>query len=77
MDVTSILGWLVAHVGDLLEIAGAVVGVASLVTGLTASPKDDSIVATVRGVLDRLSILVHHDAVGTLKVPGTASKAPE
>lgn len=74
LAVAEIVGWLVANVGTLLTIAGAVVGVASMVTALTPSPKDDLFVSKVKGYLDRLSVLTHKDAAGTVKLPLTKSK---
>ncbi len=74
MDITSIVGWVVAHGSDLVDVALAVCGVASMITALTPTPKDDALISKARALLDRLSVLTHKDAVGTVKLPLTKSK---
>ena len=70
MSFESVLEWVTTNYTVVLEVAGACVGVASLITGLTKSPKDDKVVAKIRGVLGRFSVVTHRDAPGTLSVPG-------
>lgn len=77
MDLSQIVGLVLEHGPKVLEIAIAVCGVASLVTGLTKTPGDDKIVGKIRGVLDRLSVLTHKNAKGTLKLPGAKSEKAE
>lgn len=50
-------------------LAVLIVVLPSLVTALTRYPKAAGALAVAQGVLDRLSVLTHHDAPGTLKLP--------
>lgn len=62
--------WIAEHGSTLIEITGALVGVASLITGLTKTPKDDKVVAKIQSFLSKLSVLTHKDEDGTFKVIG-------
>lgn len=57
-----------------LGIAAAVLP--SLITALAPVPKAAGALKLVLGLLDRLSVLTHRDAAGTVKWPLAASKAP-
>lgn len=49
----------------------ALLALASIITRITPTPKDDQALATVRRALGRLSILDHADSGRTLKAPLT------
>jgi hypothetical protein len=44
--------WIVAHFGDVVDIASKVVAAASAVAALTPTPKDDTVLAGLRKVVD-------------------------
>lgn len=69
------MAWFIAHWGTLLEIANAVGILATLVTGLTPSPKDDSVVSKGRKLLGRLGVATFADAPGSLKLPLASAEA--
>jgi len=56
---------------EILEIVGAALAVASLVTALTPTPKDDAI---LHKIVDFVSFLKPFTARGTLKIPFTKTK---
>ena len=64
------INWIVENGSTILEIVGSLVGIASLVTGLTNTPKDDKVVAKIQVWLGKLSFLTHKDKEGTFQVPG-------
>ena len=66
----DILNWLMDHTSDIVNILLSVLALASLVTGLTSTPKDDKLVSKIRLWVKRLSVLTHKDAPGTFKLPG-------
>jgi len=68
------MSWILANVGSLVEILIAVLGVASLITGMLNRPKAAGIITTIIAFIDRFSVLTHKDAAGTVKLPGTASQ---
>lgn len=70
MSFSDVVSWLGENWPVLVEVVGGLLGVATLVTGLTKTPKDDAVVAKLQGWLGRLSVVTHKDAPGTLKVPG-------
>jgi hypothetical protein len=49
------MDWYLEHKLDFLNVATAIVAAAAALTALTPSPKDDSVVAWVRKVLDILA----------------------
>lgn len=51
------IAWLQQHWHDVLEIIGAVVTAATLITALTPTPKDDTFLAKVKKVLAALGLL--------------------
>lgn len=69
---TFLLAGCEADFGQIAAIAGAVLGalipLASLIVGLTDTPKDDAVLAKI---LPFLSFLQPKDAAGTLKLPLT------
>lgn len=71
MAFSDVVTWLGENWKVLVEVTGGLLGVASLITGLTKTPKDDAFVARLQGWLGRLSVVTHKDAPGTLKAPGT------
>lgn len=67
--MADIYNWLVANWATIAEVLGALVAAASVITALTPTPTDDSVVAWIRNILGRLSVLTHSDAPGTLSTP--------
>lgn len=63
--------FLTNHWDEILEIIGAALGLASMITALTPTPKDD---AVVHKILDFFSVLKPFTAKGTLKLPLTRTK---
>lgn len=51
------IAWLQQHWHDVLEIIGAVVTTATLITAITPTPKDDIFLAKVKKVLAALGLL--------------------
>lgn len=51
------IAWLQEHWHDVLEIIGAVVTAATLITAITPTPKDDTFLAKVKKVLSALGLL--------------------
>lgn len=51
------IAWLQQHWHDVLEIIGAVVTTATLITAITPTPKDDTFLAKVKKVLAALGLL--------------------
>lgn len=68
--MSDVIAFLVAHGADLLTILGLLVAVATAVTRLTPSPKDDEV---VRKIAAFLSFLQPKD-VGGVKAPLTPPK---
>ncbi|MCP4239426.1 MAG: hypothetical protein GY772_02585 [bacterium] len=56
-------------------VVAAALTVATIITRLTPTPRDDAALATVRGLLGRLSVLEHRDTGRVAKLPG-AKPAP-
>lgn len=71
MAFSDVVTWLGENWTVLVEVTGGLLAVASLVTGLTKTPKDDAVVAKLQGWLGRLSVVTHKDAPGSFKVPFT------
>lgn len=64
-----------ADLAEIVKVAGAVVGalipLATVITGLTPTPKDDAVLAKI---LPFLSVVTPKDAPGTFKLPLTPLK---
>lgn len=60
------MNWILSNYGVILEVVSAVIGTATLITGLTPSPADDAILAKI---VSFLSFVTHKDAAGSLKLP--------
>ena len=72
------LTWILENMEELLTIGGAVVTVATVVTALTPTPKDDAVVSVLRAILGRAGVARFADAPGTVKLPGaSAGRAQE
>ena len=71
MSFSDVVSWLGSNWPVLVEITGGLLAVASVVTGLTNTPKDDAFVAKLQGWLGRLSVVTHKDAPNSLKAPGS------
>lgn len=67
--MTDIYNWLLANWGTILEVLGALLAAASVITALTPTPTDDGVVAWIRNILGRISALTHSDAPGTVSAP--------
>jgi hypothetical protein len=59
-DLIAALGFVIAHVGDILEIALAVIGVASAICALTPTPSDDLFVGKLYRIVELLALNVGH-----------------
>lgn len=53
----NLLPWVATHWVDILAVYGAVVGVATMIVGLTPSTRDDAILAKIVGFLNHFSTL--------------------
>jgi len=56
MAIADVIGFLTANWDVILQGALAAVGLASVIVKLTPSPKDDSILAVVIGVLSKVAL---------------------
>jgi len=74
--MTEIIAWLVAHWAEIAAVAGGLLALASVVTGLTKTTKDDAVVAWIRKAFEFISIVAPKDAPGSLKAPGTMAERP-
>lgn len=70
------MDFLTEHWDTLTTIVGILMAVASLVTGLTDTPKDDSVLAKVRSFLALVGLLQPKDSPGTVKAPLTKPSSP-
>ena len=66
--------WILENLATITAIATAAMTLASLIVGLTPTPKDDAVLKTVRQFLIRLSILKPSDVQGIFKAPLTKGK---
>lgn len=70
--------WIIENWEAIALIIGGLMAIANAITALTDTPKDDILVfkitTKIKAVLDRISVLTHSDAKGTLKLPLTKSK---
>lgn len=64
----SVIAFILAHWDVILAVVSALLTVASLVTKLTPSPKDDEV---VRKIMAFFSFLQPKDVPGVVKMPGT------
>jgi len=63
--------WLLEHWASILELVALFMALASAITRLTPTPKDDEWLDKLRRLLGRASLLEHNDnAVQTVKPPG-------
>ena len=56
MDVGSIVAYVVANWDVFVSVALQVIGLASVIVKLTPSPKDDSVLAVVVGVVSKVAL---------------------
>lgn len=61
--------WILENLATITAIVTAAMTLASLIVGLTPTPKDDAALKTVRQFLVRLSILNPSDVRGLFKTP--------
>jgi hypothetical protein len=73
--LTEALNWIVAN--KTVIIADALIALPSIITALSNYPKAAGLESALKTVLNLLSVLSHADSPGTMKFPGTMSKAPE
>ena len=64
------MGWIIENWEVLL---GAIVALATAVTRLTPTPKDDALLSRATDLLGRLSVLEHKDSGRSLKPPLTST----
>jgi len=69
----QVISWITSNWGSIVAVVSGLVTVASVVTALTPTPKDDAALAWIRKILDFLSVLKPKTASGTLKVPLTST----
>jgi len=69
----ALFGFLLAHLAEIKLIIASLLGTASLVTGLTPSPADDSLVAKVRKTIGAVGLTTFSDQPGTFKLPGQSA----
>lgn len=67
--MSDIISWFTANWSTIVDVLGALLAAASVITALTPTPADDSIVSWLRKVLGYLSVLTYSDAPGTLSAP--------
>lgn len=72
--MTEAIRWAIENWATCLVIVGGLLSVASTITALTETPKDDAVVSRIKAIFDRISVLTHKDGAGTLKVPLTKSR---
>lgn len=64
------MAWLLENWSTLVQIVSGLMLVASLIVGLTPTPKDDAVLKSVREFLIRISFLKPSNEPGTVKLPG-------
>lgn len=74
--MTDIINFFTQNWNTIATVAGVVLSIASVVTGLTSTPVDDSIVAFLQKLLGRFSVVTNKDAPGTFKLPGASASGP-
>lgn len=74
--MADIWNWLVSNWPVIAQVLGALVGFASVITALTPTPVDDTVLAWVKRILGYFSVLTHKDAPGTVSLPGKAGDEP-
>lgn len=76
--MTTLFAWFVSNWATIAQIAGGLLGVGSLVTGLTPSPKDDEFIGKARKIVGKVvSLTTFADAPGTFKLPGQSASPAE
>jgi len=70
MNMENIDKW-IAIAGQVLV---GLLTVATIITGITRSPTDDSILAKISHVLRRLGLVTYSDEAGTFSFPGAGEK---
>ena len=74
----TIVSWVAGNWGTIVQILGGLLGVGTLVTGLTPSPKDDALLGKARKFVGKVaSVTTFADAPGTFKVPGQSASSAE
>lgn len=69
--------WFIEHLDEIGAALASLLALASVITGLTPTPKDDDVLRKIREVLHRIGILRHSDEPGTIKPPGASRKDSE
>lgn len=65
--------WLAEHWEIISTITGILLAIASVITGLTDTPLDNTVVDVIKKIFGQISFTKHADAEGTLKLPGTSA----
>ena len=60
------MSWILEHWSEVLQIIGSFVAAATIITGLTPTPKDDE---WLKKIVSALSFVTSKDKEGTFKVP--------
>lgn len=74
--MSDIIQWFSSNWEMLSSVIGALLTAASVITALTSTPVDDSVVSWIRKILGYMSLLTHKDAPGTVSMPGMAGDEP-
>ena len=56
MDFSPVIAWTVANWDTIISVVLQVIGLASVIVKLTPSPKDDSALAVVVGVVSKVAL---------------------
>lgn len=67
--MSDIVTWLTSNWSTIMQVAGALLAAASVITALTPTPDDDGVVNWIRKILGYVSALTHSDAPGTVSLP--------
>ena len=71
--IQGVIEWWPAILGALTALVAA----ASIITGMTETPKDDAIVNWIKKVLKFFAGVTHKDEAGTFKMPLTTGAKTE
>lgn len=67
--------WLSEHLGDIVELIGALIAAATAIAGMVSSDAQTKVGKYTKGIVGFLSLVTHKDLSGTFKLPLT--KQPE
>lgn len=64
--------WLTEHWEMISSVLGVLVTIASIITGLTDTPLDNTVVDVIKKILAQISFAQPRNAEGSIKLPGTS-----